>query len=91
MIRAMPMMPMEPAKAVSVVRPFLVNRFLSESIKAVKNDIEGFLGSFLVEGFSSFSVVKIAKDSSVTPKAERRRIFSPPVVMRFTTQVLMIT
>ena len=36
MIRAMPMMPMLPAKAVSSVRAFLVIRLFSESDKAVK-------------------------------------------------------
>ena len=40
---AMPMMPMEPAKAVSAVRPFLVMRLLNESESAVRNPIEARL------------------------------------------------
>ena len=37
------MMPMDPAKAVSVVRPFLVNRFRRDRPKAVHTDMEGRL------------------------------------------------
>ena len=37
----MPMMPMDPAKAVSRVRPFLVNRFFRERPKDVAKDMEG--------------------------------------------------
>ena len=44
----MPMMPIEPAKAVMSVRPFLVMRLLNERPSAVRNDIEvlrvGFAG-----------------------------------------------
>ena len=39
-IRAMPMMPMEPAKEVSRVRAFLVSRLLKFRPKAVKMDME---------------------------------------------------
>ena len=35
-IRAMPMMPIDPAKAVSRVRPFLVIRLLRDRERAVK-------------------------------------------------------
>ena len=35
----MPMMPMEPAKAVMSVRPFLVMRFLNDRASAVRNDM----------------------------------------------------
>ncbi len=41
----MPMMPMEPAKEIRAVRPFLVNRFFRESIKEVPKDMVGFLGA----------------------------------------------
>ena len=34
------MMPIEPAKAVIIVRPFLVMRLLNERPMAVRNDIE---------------------------------------------------
>ena len=36
----MPMMPMEPAKAVMMVRPFFVMRLLNESDSAVRNPID---------------------------------------------------
>ena len=39
-IRAIPMMPMEPAKAVRSVRIFLVRKLLKESPNAVRKDIE---------------------------------------------------
>ncbi len=38
----MPMMPIEPANEVRIVRDFLVARFLSESIKAVTKDMAVF-------------------------------------------------
>ena len=38
----MPIMPIEPAKEVRIVRPFLVIRLLSDSDSAVPNDIEVF-------------------------------------------------
>ena len=41
-ISAMPMMPMDPAKEVRMVRPFLVIRLLRDREKAVKKDMEGF-------------------------------------------------
>ena len=47
----MPMMPMEPAKAVMMVRPFFVMRLLKDSDSAVRNPIEvrrtGFSESFI--------------------------------------------
>ena len=42
MMSAMPMMPMLPAKAVRMVRAFLVIRLLVESASAVKKPIEVF-------------------------------------------------
>ena len=42
-IRAMPMMPMDPAKAVSTVRPILVRRLVRDRDRAVRKDMEGFL------------------------------------------------
>ena len=39
----MPMMPMDPAKAVSRVRPFLVPRFWKLRERAVAKDMEIFL------------------------------------------------
>lgn len=44
-IRAMPMMPMDPAKAVSRVQPFLVRRLLKDRDRdrAVPKDMEIFL------------------------------------------------
>ena len=41
-ISAIPMMPMEPAKDVSTVLPFLVERLFMLSPRAVKNDIDVF-------------------------------------------------
>ncbi len=38
----MPMMPMDPAKAVSTVRPFFVIRLFNDRDKAVRKDIEVF-------------------------------------------------
>ena len=38
----MPMMPMDPAKAVSSVRPFLVRRLFRERLIAVRRDIKDF-------------------------------------------------
>ena len=40
------MMPMEPAKLVRIVRPFLVIRLLREREKAVAKDMEGFFSLF---------------------------------------------
>ena len=40
MIRAMPMMPIEPAKAVSRVRVFLVQRLLKLRVSEVHHDME---------------------------------------------------
>ena len=44
--RAMPMMPMDPAKLVSRVRPFLVMRLFSDREKAVRKLMEGFFCRF---------------------------------------------
>ena len=41
-MRAMPMMPMDPAKAVRKVRPFLVIRLLRDRDRAVGKDMEVF-------------------------------------------------
>ena len=41
----MPMMPMDPAKAVSTVRPILVRRLVSDRDRAVRKDMEGFLSA----------------------------------------------
>ena len=49
----MPMMPMEPAKAVRMVRAFLVIRLLSESPSAVKNDMEVFFVFSVCTGSAS--------------------------------------
>ena len=40
MIRAMPMMPIEPAKAVSRVRAFLVRRLLKLRVSEVSTDMD---------------------------------------------------
>ncbi len=65
MISPMPMMPMLPANAVKNVLPFFVIKLLSESDKAVQNDIEGFLSaslpasskfSFSSTGFESLTI-----------------------------------
>ena len=50
----MPMMPMLPAKEVSMVLPFLVNRFFRDRENEVPKDIEGFF-SFLPLSFSALS------------------------------------
>ena len=52
-ISAMPIMPMEPAKAVRMVRAFLVIRLLSESPSAVKNDMEVFFVFSVCSGSAS--------------------------------------
>ena len=49
-IRAMPMMPMDPAKLVSRVRPFLVMRLFRDREKAVGKLMEGFFCRFSVCG-----------------------------------------
>ena len=61
----MPMMPMDPAKAVRVVRPFLVNRFLRDSPKEVSRDMEG-LRIFLprVASSSAASAARSASSSA---------------------------
>ena len=58
----MPMMPMDPAKAVRVVRPFLVKRFFSDRPKEVASDMEG-LRSFLPRRASS-SAASAARSAS---------------------------
>ena len=47
-ISAMPMMPMDPAKLVSTVLPFLVSRFWKERDRAVPKLMEGFFSAGLV-------------------------------------------
>ena len=75
-IRAMPMMPMLPAKAVSRVRPFFVRRLLKLSARAVPKDMEIFLrfwgdrsGSSSVRGLVSST---ICPSSSRTMRVEYR-------------------
>ena len=51
----MPMMPMEPAKAVSRVRPSLVRRLLKLRDMAVKKDMEIFFRTRVCWGCSSGS------------------------------------
>ena len=52
-IKAIPIIPIEPAKAVNIVRPFLVSKLFKLNENAVGIDIEDF-PKFLCFGFSSF-------------------------------------
>ena len=54
-MRAIPIIPMLPAKEVRIVLPFLVSRFFIESEMAVANDIEVFCLSAL-RAFLSFFI-----------------------------------
>ena len=69
-IAAMPMMPMDPAKAVMSVRPFLVMRLLNESSSAVRNDIE-VLRACLASRFGAVSGSKGSLSSVTFPSARR--------------------
>ena len=75
-IRAIPIIPMLPANAVSVVLPFLVNRFFKESPKEVHMDIEGFFlpASFWLSleisvSFSYSSFVSGMESSKILPSS----------------------
>ena len=61
----MPMMPMDPAKAVRVVRPFLVNWFLRDSPNEVAMDMVG-LRIFLprLASTSAWSWARLASSSA---------------------------
>ena len=53
--KAIPIIPIDPAKAISPVLNFLVHKFLAESIMAVKIDIDAlFFFSFGFFAFGSF-------------------------------------
>ena len=52
-ISAIPMLPMEPAKAVRIVRPFFVSRLFRLRPRAVKKDMDVF---FCVSGTGADSV-----------------------------------
>ena len=52
--RAMPIIPMEPAKPTIVVLPFLEIRFLAESLKAVASDIFAFSERLFFSAFCIF-------------------------------------
>ena len=69
---AMPMMPMEPAKAVSRVRAFLLRRFWKLSESAVSRDIEECRAHFLCSGsFSPGGGVKGFVSERITPSLSR--------------------
>ena len=60
----MPMIPMEPAKEVSMVRPFLVNKLFSDSMNEVPKDMEGLRTFFGASAISLASAACNAKYSS---------------------------
>ena len=69
-ISAMPMMPMLPAKAVSMVRPFFVIRLLSERLRAVRKDMLGrFLPSF--ERWTAFEPSYGSESPTISPSSRR--------------------
>ena len=67
---AMPMMPMEPAKAVMSVRPFFVSRFLNERESAVAGDMRVVRACLAVRGASvSVAGSKGRVSARMTPSA----------------------
>ena len=68
-IKAMPIMPIDPANDTSIVRPFLVNKFFKLSPSAVKNDMFFFLFFFARSRADKFL-------SSVTPNSFFSAFFS---------------
>ena len=71
-MRAMPMMPMEPAKEVRMVRAFLVRRLLKLRERAVRKDMDVF-PRFLCSGSSSSlsSTAKGSESSRIFPSRRR--------------------
>ena len=71
-ISAMPIMPIEPANAVSSVRAFFVRRFWKERTSAVPNDMEEWRLHRFCAGSSRFSGgVKGSESARITPSDKR--------------------